>query len=413
MAQPPDGPIDGRQQPWRKQLQDDLEDLHASALLRSLSPVSHQGRFIARAGRRLLNLSSNDYLGLASHPEVIAAGIQALETLGAGAGASRLVTGHTPVHASCEAAFAAFKHAQSGLLFPSGYMANLAAITSLAGPGDLVLSDKLNHASLLDAARFSGATHRIFPHLNYTKLARLLEDHASGHRRTLIVTDSVFSMDGDTADLALLAQLAEKHAAILIVDEAHATGTLGPTGAGLAELQNISHLIPVTISTASKALGLVGGIITGPDLIIQTLINKARPLIYTTGLPAATAQMITQALQIVHDEPQRRTRLADLSTHTRNRIDAMGRFPAVSTSGPITPIIPIIVASAQNALHLARHLGDHGIHASAIRPPTVPPGASRVRLSLRCDLLDSDIDQLIDALKTWRAPASQPDPVAR
>jgi 8-amino-7-oxononanoate synthase len=399
--------------PWRKALQDELDQLRAQALLRLLSPASHEGRFIRVSNRQHINLASNDYLALASDPRVISAGIQALESLGAGAGASRLVTGHTPAHASCEAAFASFKHAQGALLFPSGYMANLAAITALASQEDLILSDKANHASLLDAARFTGATHRVFPHLNYDKLARLLESHAKNHRRTLIITDSVFSMDGDTANLPLLTELSQKHDAILIIDEAHATGVLGPTGAGLAELQNVSDLIPVSISTASKALGLVGGIVTGPDLIIQTLINKARPFIYTTGLPPSTASMITCALTIVRGEPQRRERLTALSAAARAGIDALDKFPKVTVPAgqAITPIIPVTVGSAQNALHLAAHLADHGIHAPAIRPPTVAPGASRVRLSLRSDLLDADLDQLFTALKSWQPPALSPLPL--
>ncbi len=395
--------MNGPHQSWRDQLQSELQSLRDNALHRSLSPASHEGRFIHVAGRRLLNFSSNDYLALASHPTLLQAGIQALQSLGAGAGASRLVTGHTPAHAQCEAAFAALKHAEAALLFPTGYMANLGAITALAGPDDLILSDKANHASLLDAARFTGATHRVFPHLNYDKLARLLESSQDKKkRRTLIVTDSVFSMDGDTADLPLLADLAQKHDAILIVDEAHATGILGPNGAGLCELQGVTDKVHIVISTASKALGSSGGIVTASRLIIDTLINKSRPFIYTTGLPPAVCAMITQALAVVQAQPQTRLRLADLSARTRHAIDALNCFPVVTTRGPITPIIPIIVGSPENALHLSRHLSAHNIHAPAIRPPTVAPGASRVRLSLRADLHDDDITQLIAALKSWQ-----------
>jgi 8-amino-7-oxononanoate synthase len=387
---------------WREQLLSELQNLRENALQRSLSSASHEGRFIHVSARRLLNLSSNDYLAFASEPAIIEAGIQALKSLGTGAGASRLVTGHTPAHAQCEAAFAYLKHAEAALVFPTGYMANLGVITALAGPDDLIISDKANHASLLDAARFTGATHRVFPHANYEKLERLLENaDAKKPRRTLIVTDSVFSMDGDTADLPRLADLAQRHDAILIVDEAHATGVLGASGAGLCELQNVTDKVHVVISTASKALGCAGGIVTASQLIVDTLINKARPFIYTTGLPPAVASMITQALDLVRTQPQRRLRLHDLSERARREIDALNRFPRVTSQGPVTPIIPIIVRTAENALALARHLSAHNIHAPAIRPPTVAPGASRVRISLRCDLHDDDITQLVNALKSW------------
>lgn len=416
-------PADPCRSRWLIELERNLELRDRRSLRRRLLPLPHGGPRIRVDGRTLLNLASNDYLGLSEHPQLKARVMQAAHRLGVGSGASRLVCGHLDLHARVEASFADFKHAEAACLFPTGYMANLAVLAALAAPGDMVCLDKLDHASLIDAARASGAAVRTFPHLNYRKLARLLDRHRAdaeddgGDRRPrrFIVTDSVFSMDGDTADLPVLCDLAARHDAILVVDEAHGTGVLGPTGAGLAEAQGVARRIDVTVSTASKAMGGLGGIVTAARTVIDTLVNHARPLIYTTAVPPAQAAAIGAAIEVIRDEPWRRDRLRALSLRVREHAAAAGFAQATAgTDGHVTPIIPLVVGTPEAALALAEHLRGQGFFAPAIRPPTVPPGSSRVRLSLRADLADGDIDRLCEAIRQWHPSAGtdRPGPAA-
>lgn len=384
---------------WLSELRDDLGRLESQDLLRRLRAVEHRGRLVRHGGREMINLAGNDYLGLAGHPRLREAAIEAIRTWGVGAGASRLVSGHTPVHAGVESRFASFKHAQAALIFPTGYAANLAAITALARPGDLVCVDKLNHASLLDAAAASGAQVRVYPHLNLAKLDRLLARAAGSPIRRFILTDSIFSMDGDVADLPALCDLADRYDAILLVDEAHGTGVLGASGAGLAELQGVAERLDLVVSTASKALGSLGGIVTARQEVIQTLVNRARSFIYSTGVPAAQAATIDAALAVIHDEPWRRDRLKELSQRLRHRLGEMGWLPAAQAAPAVpTPIIALVVGAPAAALALAARLDAAGFLAPAIRPPTVAPGSSRVRLSLRADLQDDDLERLCATL---------------
>lgn len=342
-----------------------------------------------------LDLSSNDYLTLSTHPLLIQRVRETASRWGVGSGSSRLVSGTLELHTALEQRFAQFKHAQSALLFPTGYMANLAVLSTIPQPGDLLVLDKLCHASLIDGGRLAtatGATLRTFPHANFDRLSRLLAEHQRDQPEAsrFIVTDSVFSMDGDAADLPRLAELRDAHDAALIVDEAHATGVLGPRGEGL----DSEGLADITISTASKALGSLGGIVTAPDVVNQWLINAARPFIYTTASSPLQAAAIDAALDVIDAEPQRRVRLASLTTRVRQRLNELG----VAARMDPTPIIPIVVGSAPRAMALSAHLRDRGIIAPAIRPPTVAPGSSRVRLSLHCDLTDADLDRLFLAL---------------
>lgn len=397
---------------WLAQLQHDLDHRAAQHLRRRLQPLDTTGRLIHLDGQPLVNLASNDYLGISRHPQLQQAAINAIQAHGTGAGASRLVSGHLTIHERVEQRFAAFKHAQAALMLPTGYMANLAVLTSMAGPGDLICLDKLNHASLLDAAAASGARVRVYPHLQTTKLARLLARHAASDAnsanpnrapRRFIVTDSVFSMDGDVADLPTLCDLADRYDAILVVDEAHATGVLGPTGAGLCDHQGVAHRVDIVVSTASKALGGLGGVVTGRSVVIQTLVNHARSFIYTTAPAPAQVASLGGALDVIRDEPHRRQRLTALSQRLRTSLLAMGVVgPATLNHSPVaTPIVPIVVRSSHAALALAQHLRTHGFFAPAIRPPTVPPGAARVRISLRADLQDDDLARLIQVLTRY------------
>jgi len=366
---------------------------------------------VACDGRHLINLAGNDYLGLAHHPHLKAAARAAIETHGTGSGASRLITGNSPAHTALEDRFAAFKGHEAALLFPTGYMANAAVLHALPQRDDLLCIDKLNHASLVEAAKQSRAVCRVFPHAHMEKLERLLVRHratapAPAHR--FIVTDTVFSMDGDVSDLRDLCVLARRHDAIIIADEAHATGVLGPKGGGLVEHLGLGDDVAIVISTASKALGSLGGIVSGPRVVIEALVNRAPQFIFTTAPPMAQVAAIDAALDVVRDEPWRRTRLAEMATKLRA---ALGSLPwpdrPVTAQNPPTPIIPLVVGTAAAALDLQRHLTDYGFCGPAVRPPAVPLGTSRIRLSLRADLTDADIEALVHALKAWTPKRGQ------
>ncbi|MEM9881422.1 MAG: 8-amino-7-oxononanoate synthase [Planctomycetota bacterium] len=382
----------------------ELHHLASSSLRRSLREIEGHGKYVRVHGRRLLNLGGNDYLGLATHPHLRQAAADAAQQHGTGGGASRLVAGHSPLIAETENRFAAFKHAEAALLLPTGYAANLAVLTALARPGDLIVQDKLNHASLLDAARSSSADVRTFAHGDLNKAERLLRQHheTAPDAERFLVTDAVFSMDGDTADLPALCDLADRTDATLVVDEAHATGVLGDRGTGLTEAQNVTGRVPVTVSTASKALGGLGGIVTASRLVIDTLVNRARPLIYSTAVPPAQAAALAAALDVVADEPHRRRRLTELSTRLRQRLTAAG-WPGLPPEALPTPIVPLHVGEIDAALTLQEQLEAVGILAVAIRPPTVAPGTARVRLSLRADLTEEELGLVIDATAHGRA----------
>lgn len=385
------------------QLAVELGALSAQQLCRSLRPIASDSKYVEIKGQRLLNLASNDYLGLSQHPALIEAAASAAKHYGVGAGASRLVTGSLKLHEQVEQEFASFKHAEAALLLPTGYMANLAVLSSLARPGDLVCLDKLNHASLIDAAKASAAAVRTYPHLSTTKLERLLAAHrdTSPDARRFIVTDSVFSMDGDCADLPALCDIADRHDAVLIIDEAHGTGVLGATGAGLAEHQGVAERVyrcgagGIVVSTASKALGGLGGIVTGSRTVIDALINRARPMIYSTAVPPMQSAAIGQALTVLRDEPERRKHLLALCVEARDRLTQAG-WELPGTLVP-TPILPLVVGSAERAIALAEHLRSQGVLGVAIRPPTVAPGTSRVRLTLRADLDAQEMTQVVRA----------------
>jgi 8-amino-7-oxononanoate synthase len=389
----------------RSRLTREANDRHAAGVARQRHVVQQPGPIVRRDDRDLVNLSSNDYLGLARHPRVVQAVQRAAEVAGVGSGASPLAGGYAATHARLERRMASFKHAEAAVLLPTGFAANLALITALARPGDLICCDALNHASLLDAARLSGATLRTYPHVNtddprgLAKLDRLLARHAAADTDPAavrwVVTDAVFSMDGDAADLPALAERCERYAAHLIVDEAHATALLGPTGAGLIEAQGVADRVTAANTTASKALGGLGGVITSSFSIIDAVVNRGRSLIYSTAPPPTQVAAIDAALDVVADEPDRRQRLRSIAAVVRDA----ARLPPVPDE-LVTPIVPIVVGQAEAAVRLADRLANHGFLAPAIRPPTVKPGSARVRLSLRADLTDDHVDRLVRTLAT-------------
>ncbi len=383
---------------WMQRLRDRLDSQRTLGLSRSLPPP----------GAGLVDLGSNDYLGLRRDPRLAEAVADAARTHGVGAGASRILTTDTGSHARLERRLAGFKHAESAVLLPTGYAANLAAISALPSPGDLILLDRLNHASLLDAAmlanaRQPGVAFRRYQHRDTDHARSIADQHIarSPGSTVWIVTDTVFSMDGDIAPIPELARIRDgvnsvgAGACSLLLDEAHATGVLGETGAGADELFGCAA--DITISTASKALGSLGGFIAGPRVVIETIINFARAFIYTTAPPPTQAAAIDAALDVLDAEPQRRDRLHCLARSLRAALVSKG-WPAKTLGDDPTPIIPLIVGDPAEALRLSQRLADAGFRAPAIRPPSVPAGASRVRISLTAAITDDDLARLIAAI---------------
>ncbi|CUS36582.1 8-amino-7-oxononanoate synthase [Candidatus Nitrospira nitrificans] len=362
--------------------------------MRRLSPLaSGTGPTIHYAGRDVLLLSSNDYLGLANHPDVIRAAIHATEQYGAGSGASRLVSGTLPPHTHLEAALATFKGTEAALLFGAGYLANIGIIPNLIGQGGLILADRLCHASLIDGCRLSRADLRIFRHRDCAHLESLLRRRRTT-RPTLIITEGLFSMDGDLAPLSDLASLAERYEATLYVDDAHGTGVMGPTGRGTIEQFGLEQRIPFHMGTLSKALGSHGAYVVGSNDFIQYLINVTRPFIFTTALPPAIAAAASAAVVVIQREPERRMRLWSNRQRLFTGMQALG-FQMTQT---VSPILPILLGDAAIASAFADRLLTHGIYASAIRPPTVPDGTSRIRFTVTSEHTTEQIDEVLHVL---------------
>jgi len=372
-----------------------LADLESADLLRRPAVIeSACGARVTVGGREVVCLCGNDYLGLAGDPAVREAAIQAVRKWGVGAGASRLVSGTTSLHAELEGRLGLFKGTEAAIVTPTGWMANLVAIHALAGKGDLILCDKLDHASILDAALSSGAAVRTFAHRDVDRLEALLGRLRSRHRRCLIVTDSLFSMDGDLAPLGKLVETKERFDAQLLIDEAHATGVLGAGGRGAAELLGVEARIDATVGTLSKAVGALGGFVAGPGVLIETIRNTGRAFIFTTALPPALCAAALKALEIIETQPQRRRRVLELAEGLRADLHAGG----LSTLDSTAQIIPVVIARAGEALRFSRQLLEAGFLVPAIRPPTVPRGASRLRVSLCAAHQASDLERFVAAL---------------
>lgn len=351
-------------------------------------------------GRRLLSLSSNNYLGLANHPALIEAAVQATREFGVGSGASRLISGSMRLHHELERRLAAFKGAEACLLFTSGYHANLGVISALVGEGDAVFSDELNHASLIDGCRLSRAAVSVYPHADVAGLETRLRSVPA--RRRLIVTDSIFSMDGDAAPLADICNLAERCDAMVMVDEAHATGVLGPGGAGLVEALGLGSRVAVQMGTLGKALGGFGAYVAGSAALIDFLVNRSRTFIFTTALPPAVAAAALAALDLVEREPQRRSALRRHGARLRQGLRACG----YDVRGDETShIVPVIVGDAEATMALSASLFERGVLAHGIRPPTVAPGTARIRATVMATHSDADLDAAVAAFAAARAPA--------
>ncbi len=353
---------------------------------------SPQGPRVVVDGQPLLAFCSNDYLGLANHPEVIKAWREGAERWGVGGGASHLVVGHSSPHHALEEALAEFTGRPRALLFSTGYMANLGAVTALVGQGDTVLQDRLNHASLLDAGLLSGARFSRYLHNDAASLKTRL---AKAVGNTLVVTDGVFSMDGDLAELPQLAASARAKGAWLMVDDAHGFGALGATGGGIVEHFGLGmDDVQVMVGTLGKGFGTAGAFVAGSEELIETLVQFARPYIYTTSQPPALACATLRSLQLLRSEHWRREHLATLIAQFRQGAARLG----LTLMDSFTPIQPILVGDAGRALRLSQLLRERGLLVTAIRPPTVPAGSARLRVTLSAAHSSAQVQQLLDAL---------------
>lgn len=358
--------------------------------------ASPQGASVTIDGQPLINFSSNDYLGLASHPKLIEAAQFATQRWGYGSGASHLVCGHSEEHHRLEQALADFTGRDRALLFSTGYMANLATIQALVSKGDGVFEDKLNHASLLDGGLISGARFQRFLHNNSQQLERKLQ--VSDAARKLVVVDGVYSMDGDLAPLPELAAIATRHQAGLMVDDAHGFGVLGENGRGVAEhFQLDQQQLPVLMATFGKALGCFGAFVAGSETLIEYLIQFARPYIYTTALPPSCAAVANQALILLQQEPERRQHLQQLIARFRLGAASLG----LALLDSPTAIQAVILGSAQTCMDTAEALRQRGILVGAIRPPTVAANSARLRITLNASHSNEQLDQLLETLDQY------------
>lgn len=367
---------------------------HAAGLHRRVRTITaRRGALVTVDGHDAVDFSSNDYLALTAHPALRAAATAALNEFGAGAGAARLMSGALAPHAQLESALAAFTGRAAALLFPSGYQANIGVLSALLAPGDAAFADRSCHASISDGIRLSGAKLFRFRHNDPKQLAELLTEHRAAHRQALIVTESIFSMDGDRAPLAALAQLAQQHNTRFMVDEAHAFGMFGPQGAGLVAAGGHNAAVDILLVTFGKALGGAGAAVAGSALLIDWLTNAARGFVYSTAPPPATAAAAAAALGLLPELDGQRARVLALAGRLRDGLAARGW-----RTGGDTPIVPVHVGDEAGASALAGRLREAGFWVTPIRYPTVPRGAARLRLTVTAHHAPEHIDQLLAAL---------------
>ena len=383
-----------------KTIQDELQTIRDASLYRRLRRVEgDQGPTLILDGREVINFSSNNYLGIANHPNLAAAAKQAIDQYGCGSGASRLISGNMALHEELEAKLAELKGTEAGLVFNSGFQANTGILSTLAGEGDVIFSDALNHASIIDGCRLSRAKTLIYAHRDLDQLAAALKQ-AANSRHKLIVTESIFSMDGDEAPLADIVDLAEKHGAMVMVDEAHATGLFGANGAGVVAKLNLGDRVLVQMGTLGKALGGFGAYVAGSRSLRELLINRCRSFIFTTSLPPAVMAMAIAAIDLVKCEPERRERLWGNCRILSEGLRAQGFHLGASAS----PILPLIIGDAGKCMRFSEQLLSRGIFAQGIRPPTVPEGTSRLRITVMATHTRAHLDR---ALEVFQAVSKQ------
>jgi 8-amino-7-oxononanoate synthase len=382
-------------------LTEELEALRDADLYRA--PRVFEGRadrVVVKDGCELLCFASNNYLGLTADEDVIRAASEATLRYGTGSGASRLVSGTMKLHVRLEEELASFKKTEAALLFGSGFAANLGTITALVGSEDVIYSDRLNHASIIDGSRLSKARLEVYAHADAKDLENRLVRNRDRNpcRRRLIVTDGVFSMDGDLAPLPEILDLAETYDAWVLIDDAHATGVIGPSGAGTADYYGVDSPRLIRLGTLSKAFGGEGGFVAGPADLVDYLRHKARPFVFSTAPSPATVVTALKALEIVRTEPHRRKRLLANAEHLREGLRSLG----YSIPGGPTPILPVMIGEPGRAVALSKALEDRGVLAPAIRPPTVAKGTSRLRVTAMATHTDSDIDRALRAFREVR-----------
>jgi glycine C-acetyltransferase len=373
-------------------LKDELATLDADGLLQH--PRTLSGPTGARAvfdGRPVINLASNNYLGLANHPRMNDAAARAAVELGAGSGAVRTIAGSMDLHRELEARFAAFKHADAALMFQSGFTANAGTVAAILTPDDVIVSDRLNHASIIDGARLSRAEIKVFEHRDAEHAGRLLRETAKPGRHQLLITDGVFSMDGDIAPLPDLVEVAEQYEAIMMIDDAHASGVLGAGGAGTVDHFGLHGRVDIQVGTLSKAIGVLGGFIAGPSHLIEWLQNRGRPYLFSTSAPPSVVAACIEALDIIRDEPERLERLWSNTGMFKAGLHDLGYDTGTSE----TPITPVITGDAAITQTFARRLFEEGVFCPAIVFPTVAKGSARVRTIVTADHTEDDLHEAL------------------
>ena len=380
----------------RKELSEEIANIKQKGLYRSLKEIEPTENGCGTWDRRkILNFASNNYLGIANDLRLVEAAKTALDKYGVGTGASRLISGTSSYHTELEERIAAFKNQEAALVFPSGFMANLGVVTAVADTeNDLVIADRLSHASLIDSCRASAAAFKVFPHNDYRKLDTILSKYAD-KRRKLIVTDGVFSMDGDLADLQEIGAVARRHNAWLLVDDAHGIGVLGKRGRGVSEFLDTEESVTIHTGNFSKACGVAGGFVAGSHELKEVLINKARSFIFTTGIPPVLCAAALAGLNIIEEENWRREWLYAVSATVRTSLKELG----FDVPEGVTPIIPVIIGDEFKVMELSGFLMDEGFFVPGIRYPTVARGQARLRLSIQATHSDDDIQRLIAAFK--------------
>jgi glycine C-acetyltransferase len=374
-------------------LKERLAELESQGL--AIRPRTLEGPTGARArfdGRDVINLASNNYLGLANHPRMNAAASSAAAELGAGTGAVRTIAGTMTMHEELERRFAEFKQAEDALMFQSGFTANAGTVAAVLDKEDVIVSDRLNHASIIDGARLSRAEIKVFDHKDTQHADELLAETARPGRRQLLITDGVFSMDGDIAPLPDLVEVAERRGAIMMIDDAHASGVLGKGGAGTVDHFGLHGRVDIQVGTLSKAIGVLGGFIAGPGALIEWLVNRGRPFLFSTSAPPAVVAACIEALDIIADEPDRLERLWDNTRAFKDGLRELG----FDTGASETPITPVVTEEEEATQTFARRLFEEGVFTPAIVYPTVAKGLARVRTIVTAEHTDEDLDEALE-----------------
>ncbi len=376
----------------------ELGRLNDSGLYRRLRRVDNeQGPTLILNGCEVVNFSSNNYLGLANHPALAEAAKKAIDRYGCGSGASRLISGNMALHEELENRLAAFKGTETALVFNSGFQANTGILSTLTSEGDVIFSDQLNHASIIDGCRLARAKTIVYGHCDLDQLEAELKKH-EGARRRLIVTESIFSMDGDQAPLTGIVELAENFDAMVMVDEAHATGVFGPRGAGVVAKLKLGDRVLVQMGTLGKALGGFGAYVAGSRALRELLINRCRSFIFTTSLPPAIMAMAMAAIDLAEGEPERRERLWDNCSYLTDGLKKLG----FSLNDLQSPIVPLVIGDSERCMQFSEQLLDRGVFAQGIRPPTVPEGTSRLRITLMATHTRAHLDKALGIFRQMK-----------